>query len=255
MKDSDESSCCYVEISMGDREAARAERAALERARAFLKEDGRKYGFVGDRVEALTKAQRRTLREIYAGDPKWTGACRTRPARDLRVGKLIISLFEEAAPKTCENFRKLCCGAGPSKIQKSKTLHYLECPVHRLEKDVLLQSGDVLKGNGSSGESVFGGKAFKDERGGLKLCHDRAGLVGMANKGKNSNTSQFYVTLKPLPGLDGKHVIFGEIKDKESLDVLKRVSDGAGSADGTPGVPVWISACGLGCGDAEAGHQ
>ena len=76
-------------------------------------------------------------------------------------------------------------------------------------------------GDGSGGNSIYGGK-FNDEKAGLKLKHERLGAVGMANSGKNSNTSQFYITLEDrLPRLDGKHVVFGQVV--EGLDILKRI--------------------------------
>ncbi len=60
------------------------------------------------------------------------------------------------------------------------------------------------------------------ENAGLKVKHDRLGVVGMANSGKNSNTSQFYISLEErLPALDGKHVVFGQVV--EGLDVLRRI--------------------------------
>jgi cyclophilin family peptidyl-prolyl cis-trans isomerase len=58
-------------------------------------------------------------------------------------------------------------------------------------------------GDGSGGESIYGGK-FNDEKAGLKLKHDGPGVVGMANSGKNSNSCQFYITLKAAPQLDGE---------------------------------------------------
>lgn len=66
-------------------------------------------------------------------------------------------------------------------------------------------------GNGSGGESVFGGKKFKDERPGLQLKHDAKGVLSMGNSGKNSNTSQFFITFQPAPTCDGKHVVFGKV--------------------------------------------
>ena len=73
-----------------------------------------------------------------------------------------------------------------------------------------MQTGDFVFGNGSGGESVYG-KKFKDERPGLALKHDRRGVVSMGNSGKNSNTSQFFITFGPSPQCDGKHVVFGEV--------------------------------------------
>jgi cyclophilin family peptidyl-prolyl cis-trans isomerase len=58
-------------------------------------------------------------------------------------------------------------------------------------------------GDGSGGDSIYGGK-FNDEKPGLKLRHDAAGILSMANSGKNSNSSQFFFTLAPVPQCDGK---------------------------------------------------
>lgn len=64
-----------------------------------------------------------------------------------------------------------------------------------------------VPGDGSGGESIYGGK-FNDEKAGLKLKHDGPGVVGMANSGKNSNSCQFYITLKAAPQLDGEETTF-----------------------------------------------
>ena len=66
-------------------------------------------------------------------------------------------------------------------------------------------------GNGSGGESIYNGKKFKDERAGLQLKHDCRGVVSMGNSGKNSNTSQFFITFQAAPQCDGKHVVFGKV--------------------------------------------
>jgi len=96
----------------------------------------------------------------------------------------------------------------------------------------------VITGDGSGGDSIYGGK-FNDEKAGLKLKHDRLGAVGMANGGRNSNTSQFYITLEErLPKLDGKHVVFGRVV--EGLDVLKRIGESFAS---TPVYGPLLAAC------------
>lgn len=61
----------------------------------------------------------------------------------------------------------------------------------------------LAAGDGSGGDSIYGGK-FNDEKPGLKLKHDAAGVLSMANSGKNSNSSQFFFTLAPSPQCDGK---------------------------------------------------
>lgn len=74
-----------------------------------------------------------------------------------------------------------------------------------------MQGGDFVFGNGSGGESIYNGKKFKDERAGLQLKHDGKGVLSMGNSGKNSNTSQFFITFKEAPQCDGKHVVFGKV--------------------------------------------
>ncbi|KFM23630.1 Peptidyl-prolyl cis-trans isomerase cypE [Auxenochlorella protothecoides] len=92
--------------------------------------------------------------------------------------------------------------------------------------------------DGSGGDSIYG-KPFNDEKGGLKLKHDAAGIVSMANSGKNSNTSQFFLTLGPAPACDGKHTVFGRVV--EGLPILQRIDALAASKDGDPLTDVCIS--------------
>ena len=64
----------------------------------------------------------------------------------------------------------------------------------------------------------------------------------MANSGKNSNSSQFFITFAPSPQLDGKHVVFGHVV--AGLELLDAIEAEAASADGAPATPTWISDCG-----------
>ena len=93
-------------------------------------------------------------------------------------------------------------------------------------------------------KSIYGGK-FKDDRAGLKKKFAR-GSLAMANSGKNTNSSQFFVVLtddeSKLAKMNGKYVIFGELKD--GWEVLDRLNAVGGGADGKPSVPVWIGGCG-----------
>lgn len=78
----------------------------------------------------------------------------------------------------------------------------------------------VEVGDGSGGDSIYGGK-FNDDKAALKLKHASAGVVSMANSGKNSNTSQFFITLASAPKCDGNHVVFGEVT--EGLSILQKI--------------------------------
>jgi peptidylprolyl isomerase len=96
----------------------------------------------------------------------------------------------------------------------------------------------LKRGDGTGGRSIYGDK-FEDEN--FKLKHSRPGLLSMANAGKNTNGSQFFVTTVPCPWLDGKHVVFGEVT---SGNELVKTIESIGSASGRPMKNVVIRACG-----------
>ena len=78
------------------------------------------------------------------------------------------------------------------------------CDVISVDREVIFS--DILHGRGDSGESIFG-ETFEDET--FAIPHNRRGILGMANKGRHTNASQFYVTLQPTPWMDCKFVAFG----------------------------------------------
>lgn len=80
--------------------------------------------------------------------------------------------------------------------------------MHRIIAGFMVQGGDFTLRNGKGGQSIYGG-VFDDED--LRRTIDEPGLLVMANKGKNTNGSQFFVSLRPCPHLDGKHVVFGRV--------------------------------------------
>ncbi|KAL4038622.1 hypothetical protein IC575_002244 [Cucumis melo] len=154
------------------------------------------------------------------------------------VQRIIIELFANVVPKTADNFRALCTGEKGIGKTTEKPLHYKGTFFHRIIKGFMAQGGDFSRGNGTGGESVYGGK-FSDEN--FKLKHDGPGILSMANSGPNTNGSQFFITFKPQPHLDGKHVVFGKVV--MGMDVVKEIEQ-IGTADGKPGQPVKIVNCG-----------
>src|SRR5437016_3265441 len=120
-------------------------------------------------------------------------------------GPIEVELFDEDAPKTVENFRKL---AGDS--------FYDGVVFHRVIKDFMIQGGDPT-GTGSGGP----GYTFEDEFNDRKVVR---GALAMANAGPNTNGSQFFiVTTEAASWLDGKHTVFGRVTD--GMDVVNAISE------------------------------
>merc|ERR1712113_1013293 len=145
---------------------------------------------------------------------------------NITLGRVVFELFNEVVPKTAENFRQLITGEAGIGKTAEKPLHYKGCLFHRVVKNFMIQGGDFVNFNGTGGESIYGG-TFEDED--FILKHDRPYLVSMANRGKNTNGSQFFITTAPAPHLDNLHVVFGHVvsgkevvKEIEDLDVDKK---------------------------------
>ncbi|KAH9610409.1 hypothetical protein KSS87_010275 [Heliosperma pusillum] len=149
-----------------------------------------------------------------------------------------VQLFADVVPKTAENFRVLCTGEKGVGVTTGKPLHYKGSSFHRIINKFMAQGGDFSKGDGSGGESIYGGK-FPDED--FKLEHSVPGLLSMANAGPNTNGSQFFITFKETHFLDGKHVVFGKVV--QGMDIVKKMEH-VGTSDGRPLKQVKIVDCG-----------
>lgn len=140
------------------------------------------------------------------------------------AGSFVVELYYKHTPRTAYNLAALANNG-----------YYDDTPIHRIVRDFMVQLGDPT-GTGRGGECIWGGK-FEDEI--LRtLKHTGAGVVAMANSGPNTNGSQFYVTLKPTPWLDGKHTVFGRIY--RGMGVIQRLGMVATDADDKPQSPVKI---------------
>ncbi|XP_075056737.1 putative inactive peptidyl-prolyl cis-trans isomerase-like 6 isoform X1 [Mixophyes fleayi] len=139
--------------------------------------------------------------------------------QDKPIGRLLFELFSDIYPKTCKNFQDLCTGEAGNSSSGLK-LYYKGSLFHRIVKNGWIQGGDILSGKGNGGESIFGG-TFEDEN--FALSHNKRGILGMANKGRHSNGSQFYITLQATPYMDRTIVAFGQLI--EGSEVLQKIED------------------------------
>ncbi|OQR99494.1 peptidyl-prolyl cis-trans isomerase, mitochondrial precursor [Achlya hypogyna] len=143
---------------------------------------------------------------------------------------IVLELYQDACPKACENFTKLCAAG------------YAGLPVHRVVEGGWIQSGDVERdgrGDGKGGCVVNGEGVFEDET--FCISHDQAGILSMANDGPHTNGAQFFITLAPLPWLDKNKVAFGRVvagmKTVQAIGRLPTVNE-------RPITPCVIAECG-----------
>ncbi|KAH7038490.1 putative peptidyl-prolyl cis-trans isomerase [Macrophomina phaseolina] len=138
------------------------------------------------------------------------------------LGELNVELHTEFAPKAVWNF-----------VQLAKKGYYRNISFHRNIRNFMIQGGDPT-GTGRGGSSVWG-KNFNDEFEGPNK-HDARGILSMANKGKNTNSSQFFITYRAAKHLDLKHTIFGRVVG--GMDTLSRLENAPTDSKDRPDPPV-----------------
>ena len=151
-------------------------------------------------------------------------------------GDIEIELYEEKVPNTVENFVGLATGEkeweDPETGETKTTPLYEEIPIHRVIEDFMIQMGDPT-GTGRGGPGYTFDDEFHPE-----LRHDAAGIVSMANRGPNTNGSQFFITLGAQPHLDDKHAVFGNVID--GMDVVEEIGTVETDPQDKPTSPIYL---------------
>ena len=164
----------------------------------------------------------------------------------LLAGRMHIELRKDVVPLAAENFKNLITGCRGKNLD-DKMRCYKGCKFTRNQTDYLCQTGDWIWNDGSGSEASFAGSSaaldgvFKDEN--FILRHTGPGCLSYANKGPDSNGSQFFITYCETDWLDDRHVVFGCLMGKESFDVLEKIHE-VSTEEGNSTAAVVIADCG-----------
>jgi peptidyl-prolyl cis-trans isomerase A (cyclophilin A) len=201
--------------------------APSEASRKFRKGQPAPRGLSPEDVKAYAEAQgdprkgEFSLDEALASDEVLADRSKGKLVAtfDTTMGKFDCELFEDKAPNTVANFVGLARGVRPSLA--TDTNEWVDRPFydgnlfHRVIAGFMIQTGDPT-GSGSGGPGYVIVDEFDNS-----LKHSTKGLLSMANRGPNTGSSQFFVTVAPTPHLDGKHAIFGKCDPEVPVAISK----------------------------------
>ncbi|MDP2310528.1 MAG: peptidylprolyl isomerase [Pseudomonadota bacterium] len=153
------------------------------------------------------------------------------------MGDIEVELFEADAPRTVATFVAFARGGlewtSPTGEKTTAPL-YKRVVFHRVIPEFMVQCGDP-QGDGRGGP----GFRWKDEPSALALRHDLPGTLSMANQGPDTNGSQFFITERPTPQLDGKHAVFGKVT--AGLDLVAKIAAVPRNQNDRPLTPVKLT--------------
>lgn len=175
---------------------------------------------------------------------------------------IVFKLDDDECPKTCDNFIAICLSHAKAKrpTTGASSNHdfveptYRGTEFHRIIRGFMVQGGDFSNFDGKGGFAApttnEGKPTFPDEC--FDISHNREGILSMANRGKNTNGSQFFITLGKALHLDGKHVAFGSVV--RGMECVKQIAQVETDGDGKPALMqrCVITDCGIGTGDDDS---
>jgi len=229
-----------LQVDPSSKEIKQLEVQAKKKMKAVKEQEKKRFGNMFSKISIYEEKE--TVLPKYE-IPEEADPSNPQVYMDITIGesepkRVVFELFANVVPKTAENFRCLCTGekgTGASGVP----LHYQNSIFHRVIKGFMMQGGDFTNHNGTGGESIYGAK-FEDEN--FRTEHTKEGLLSMANAGPGTNGSQFFITFKETPHLNGKHVVFGRVLS--GMEHVKEVENLPTDSNDKPQTEVRVVSCG-----------
>jgi cyclophilin family peptidyl-prolyl cis-trans isomerase len=222
--------CYFLYQKFGKNGTGNKSRGKINGSSRSVSKHSRRHGRSRDKSRRKNKREKETRRHKKKEHLAYLDIA----INDEDVGRIVIKLFTDVVPNTCKNFMTICDGFVDD---NGNDVSYNGCIFHRVIKDFMVQTGDIDE---RGGYSIYGNR-FRDEN--FDIPHDRPYLVSMANRGKNTNGSQFFITTNECPDLDGKHVVFGIVID--GMDIVDEIEDSRTDNEDKPYDKIEIVGCGM----------